>query len=137
MLPEDLASFIKIESAKQLKTRIDIGMNGRFEIKVKGFTWVLPKGAYSRAVHQFRFSNLDVFALHPLDIVALKCDRVNDKDLEDITAIFMTLRPPKEQISAIFEEYNQLLEGNKSSIDNIRENFYQLVLAMYDLTLKK
>jgi hypothetical protein len=109
---EELVHLIKEKSAKQFKIKVDIGVNGRFDIKVKGFTWVLPKGAYERAVHQFKFSNLNVFALHPLDIVSLKCDRLSKQDLEDIETIFISLKPPREQVISIFEEYSNLLEGN-------------------------
>jgi len=72
-----------------------------------------------------------------LDIVALKCDRLSKQDLIDIQTIFTALKPLKEQVIAVFEEYSKLLEGNKSSMENIRENFYQLVLTIYDQTLKK
>ena len=125
------------EIKKQFKMRIDICVNGEFEIKSKGFKWKLPAESYKRAAHICNYSNLDVFALSPLDIVALKCDRLNDRDQNDISSVFKILKPPREQVVSIFEEYSKLLEGNKSSIDNIRENFYQLVLAIYDLMLKK
>jgi len=133
----DLIPFIKAEASKQFKIKVDIGLNGKFEIAVKGFTWTLPKSAYSRAVHLMKFSHLNIFALHPVDIVALKCDRLNKQDQKDIETVFRTLKPAKEQVTAIFEEYSALLEGNKSSIDNIRENFYQLVLTIHNLVMQR
>ena len=67
MVPE-----IKETIQRDFKTVIDIGIDGRFDVPGKGFTWQLPKSAYTRAKHITSFPNLKVFALHPLDIVALK-----------------------------------------------------------------
>ncbi len=103
---EDLANEIKAEANKQFKIKIDIGLNGEFEIAAKGFTWRLPQSAYNRAFHVLKYSNLDIFALHPLDIVAMKCDRLNDRDEKDIRTVFQTLKPSLEEVTSVFEEYN-------------------------------
>lgn len=128
---------IKETIQKKFRTIIDIGIDGSFEIEVKGFTWKLPADAYDRANHVMKFSHLTVYALSPLDIVALKCDRLNEQDQKDIERIFIREQPSKEKMTAIFEEYHALLSGNRASIDNIRENFYQLVLTIHDVVLKK
>lgn len=57
---EDLANEIKAEANKQFKIKIDIGLNGEFEIAAKGFTWRLPQSAYNRAFHVLKYSNLDI-----------------------------------------------------------------------------
>ncbi len=124
------------EIYKKFKIKVDIGLNGKFEIAAKGFTWTLPKNAYARAVHVFKLSNMDVFALYPLDIVALKCDRIKRRDEKDMRTILQTLKPSREELIAIFEEYHTLLSGNPTSIENIKENFYQLVLVFHDIALK-
>lgn len=134
--PGDVVEHIKNEAEKQYKIKIDIGLNGEFNIEVKGFTWKLPKNAYSRAKHIAKYSNFDIFALDPLGILVLKCDRLNDRDQGDIETIIRTLKPPKESLIEIFEEYNALLSGNRASIDNIQENFYQLVLAIHQNIIK-
>lgn len=74
--------------------------------------------------------------MHPLDIVAMKCDRLNDRDEKDIRTVFQTLKPSLEEVTSVFEEYNKLLTGNPNSIDNIRENFYQLVLTIHTLVIQ-
>lgn len=134
---KELSDSIKAETLRQFGVKVDIGLNGQFEIAAKGFTWVLPKGAYSRASHIMKFSNLDIFALSPLDIVVLKCDRLDKRDQKDIETILKILRPNKNALIELFEEYHTLLTGNPVSIDNIKENFYQLVLTIHNIVMKK
>ncbi|HLF54504.1 MAG TPA: DUF6036 family nucleotidyltransferase [Candidatus Nanoarchaeia archaeon] len=134
---KEISDNIKAEMLKQFNVKVDIGLNGQFEIDAKGFTWILPSSAYSRATHIIKFSNLDIFALNPIDIVVLKCDRLDKKDQKDIETILKTLRPDKNVLIELFEEYYKLLKGNPTSIDNIRENFHQLVLTIYDMVMKK
>ena len=128
---------MKKEVSKKFKLRVDVGYNGIFEIAVKNFSWVLPEKAYVRAIKILKYSNLEVMALHPLDIVVLKCDRLNESDQEDIRLIFENLKPCKNELVGVFEEYYALLEGNPASIENIRENFYQLALTIYEISMKK
>ena len=108
-----------------------------FPIKGKRFTWVLPEGAYTRAEHITKFSNLDVYALHALDIVIMKCDRLDERDEQDMRLVFLTIRPKKEELIAVFDEYAKLLKGNKISIENIHENFNQLVLIIFDSVMSE
>lgn len=90
----------------QFDFRIDIGLNGEFNIESKGYKWVLPKNAYARASRICDYSNLELFALSPLDIVVLKCDRLNERDERDVISVFNALRPSREGLVGIFEEYS-------------------------------
>lgn len=133
----EIIDYVKTETKKQFGIKLDIGINGRFDIAAKGFTWILPKKAYARAKHILKLSNLDIFALNPLDIIALKCDRLSKRDQTDIEKVFKILRPIRDEVITVFEEYNNALLGNPVSISNIRENFYQLVLTIYDIAMEK
>jgi hypothetical protein len=97
----------------------------------------LPKSAYTRAIPVLSLSNIEVFSLDPLDVAILKSDRMAERDEQDILKIFAILRPTKDQLKQIFSDYEKLLKGNRTSIDNIRENFEQLVLLLLDIATKK
>ena len=134
---QETIELIRSEVAKAFGVEIDIGLRGEFPIVGKNFTWVLPETAYGRAIQRATYSNLIVYALHPLDIAILKCDRLNDQDQEDLQIIFRSLHISREQLIKTFEEYHARLKGNTTSIENIRENFYQLTLTIYDIVMNK
>lgn len=109
----------------------DIGVGLRFFLVGKRFAWVLPESAQKRA-KELRdlnegLSNLKVYVLDPLDILILKCDRMEEQDIRDIEKILLQHDIPFAELEKRFSEFYQLLEGDFISIENIRENFTQLI----------
>lgn len=133
----EISEEIRKKISAKYGVRVDIGLRGQFEISGKGFTWRLPKSAYKRAVHIHNFSNLKVYALHILDIIVLKSDRIEEKDMRDLNVIFAKHNIARDELVSVFEEYYKLLDGNKASLDNIKENFYQLILTIHAQSWKE
>ena len=109
----------------------DIGVGLRFFLVGKRFAWVLPESAQKRARElkslNEGLSNLKVYVLDPLDILILKCDRMEEQDIRDIEKILLQHDIPFAELERRFSEFYQLLEGDFISIENIRENFTQLI----------
>lgn len=109
----------------------DIGVGLRFFLVGKRFAWVLPESAQKRAKElkslSEGLSNLKVYVLDPLDILILKCDRMEEQDIRDIEKILLQHDIPFAELERRFSEFYQLLEGDFISIENIRENFTQLI----------
>jgi hypothetical protein len=60
--------------------RIDIFRNGLI------FSQQLPEDHFSRSIPIRVLKSIEIYALHPLDIVLTKTGRLNERDLQDIEA---------------------------------------------------
>ncbi|MFC1774900.1 DUF6036 family nucleotidyltransferase [Nanoarchaeota archaeon] len=133
---DDISEQIKEHVLRETGIELDIGVNGSFYIIGKDFTWTLPKKAYDRAKKIIQLSNLTVYALNPLDIIVMKCDRLDERDIQDITKILIVEQPSKKILKSIFQEYYLLLKGNRTSIEMIKDNFLQIVLLLRDMNVE-
>jgi len=128
---ERLKGQVQELAQEYLGVHCDIGVGLRFFLVGKQFAWLLPESAQKRAQElkslNEGLSNLKVYALDPLDILILKCDRMEEQDIRDIANILLQHDIPFAELEKRFFEFYQLLEGDSTSIENIRENFTQLI----------
>ncbi len=128
---EQLREQVQELTQEKFGVHCDIGVGLRFFLVGKRFAWVLPESAQKRARElkslNEGLSNLKVYVLDPLDILILKCDRMEEQDIRDIEKILLQHDIPFAELERRFSEFYQLLEGDFISIENIRENFTQLI----------
>jgi hypothetical protein len=64
------------------------------------FTQQLPADYQKNAISikKAKFKNIQLSALHPLDIVVTKIGRLNERDKEDIKACIRKFKPTKKQV---------------------------------------
>jgi len=128
---EQLREQIQELTQENFGVHCDIGVGYRFFLVGKRFTWVLPESAQKRAKElkslNRDLSNLKVYVLDPFDILVLKCDRMEEQDVRDIEKILLQHDISLSELENRFFEFYQLLEGDSVSIENIRENFTQLI----------
>jgi len=128
---EQLREQVQKLTQEKFGVHCDIGVGLRFFLVGKQFTWVLPESAQKRAQElkslDEGLSNLKVYVLDPIDILILKCDRMEEQDIRDIEKNLLQHDIPFAELENRFSEFYQLLEGDLTSIENIRENFTQLI----------
>ena len=128
---EQLREQVQELTQEKFGVHCDIGVGLRFFLVGKRFAWVLPESAQKRARElkslNEGLSNLKVYVLDPLDILILKCDRMEEQDIRDIEKILLQHDIPFAELERRFSEFYQLLAGDSISIENIRENFTQLI----------
>ncbi len=62
------------------------------------FSQILPRDYLKKSIPVRRVKNIDLRALHPLDVVVTKIGRLDERDLEDIEACIKGYRLTKTQV---------------------------------------
>ena len=77
--PEDYAEFIKAKDKVVHGYRVDVYQNGAI------FTQQLPEDYVNKSIPiKIKFEKINLYSIHPLDIVVTKIGRLNERDFEDI-----------------------------------------------------
>lgn len=104
------------------KLLIDISANGNISIFSKNYSWVIPEEGFERAINLRDTRYANIFALHYLDILALKLERFARKDQLDILSILDRRKPSMDDAYQIVLQYTDSI-GNNDVKNNILRNF--------------
>ncbi len=117
----DAESFRQALKAVPHGYRIDIFRDGNI------FSQQLPDGFEKKCIPARSFTNINLLALHPLDIVVTKIGRLDDRDIQDIRACIMEFDLTREQVKerASMVEYT----GNE---ENYRYNLKYVLKNLFD-----
>jgi hypothetical protein len=118
---EDSAEFRRVLKAVPHGFRIDLFADGLI------FSQQLPEDYTKRSVAiKSGLTKIGLFALHPLDIIATKIGRLNERDLEDIASCIEKFRITKEQIEerAGMVEYTGREESYKERLGVVLKRFF-------------
>lgn len=92
------------------------------------FSQKLPKDYEKHCISiKTKFKNIELFSLSPLDIIATKIGRLNDRDIEDITVCIKKFRITKKQVESRGKqiEYVGYEENYKSNLKFVLKNFFK------------
>lgn len=100
--------------------RIDIFENGNI------FSQQLPEGFEKGCIPVRRFMRINLLALHPVDIVAAKIGRLDERDIQDIEACIRGFGLTREQIRkrASMVKYAGKEENYKYNLEYVLKNLF-------------
>lgn len=101
--------------------RIDIFENGNI------FSQQLPDGFEKECIPVKHFNNINLMALHPLDIIATKIGRLNERDIQDIEACIRGFGLTRNQIRkrASVVEYAGNEENYQYNLEYVLKNLFR------------
>lgn len=117
----DIAQFNRIQRGIPHGFKIDAWSDGRV------FSQDLPDDYLKKSVAiKTKLKRIDLRALHPVDIIATKIGRLNDRDLQDIEACIKRFRLKKRQVEerARAVQYAGNEEVYVANLQNILRTFF-------------
>lgn len=118
---DDIAQFNRIQRSIPHGFKIDTWSDGRV------FSQDLPDDYLEKSVAiKTELKRIDLRVLHPVDIIATKIGRLNDRDLQDIGACIKRFRLKKRQVEerARAVQYAGNEEVYDANLQNILRTFF-------------
>jgi len=127
---KDIDFNVDSKDAKEFKTALAKTIHGyRIDLYFDGmiFTQQLPTDYTDKAIPiKEKFNKINLYSIHPVDIIVSKIGRLNDRDFEDIKDCITKYKLTVKQIQ---ERGNQVIyAGNE---DNYKYNLKDVITKMF------